>query len=170
MRGRGVEIHTRTQIARIDKAPREGYSVFTTHGQEISADLVMYATGRKPNTRGLGLAEARVKLNDNGAVVVDEWQRSTVPNIYAVGDVTDRINLTPVAIAEGRAIAETLYNNNPIKMDHADVPTRGVQPAADRHGRTDRGGGAPRIRRDRHLQRALQADEEHACPDATSAP
>lgn len=123
MRGRGVEIHTRTQIARIVKAPREGYSVFTTHGQEISADLVMYATGRKPNTRGLGLAEAQVKLNDNGAVVVDEWQRSTVPNIYAVGDVTDRINLTPVAIGEGRAIAETLYNNNPIKMDHRDVPS-----------------------------------------------
>jgi glutathione reductase (NADPH) len=123
MRGRGIEIHTRTQIARIVKAPREGYSVFTTHGQEISADLVMYATGRKPNTRGLGLAEAGVKLNDNGAVVVDEWQRSTVPNIYAVGDVTDRINLTPVAIAEGRSIAETLYNNNPIKMDHRDVPS-----------------------------------------------
>ncbi len=123
MRGRGVEIHTRTQIARIVKAPREGYSVFTTHGQEISADLVMYATGRKPNTRGLGLAEAGVKLNDNGAVIVDEWQRASLPNIYAVGDVTDRINLTPVAIAEGRAIAETLYNNNPIKMDHKDVPS-----------------------------------------------
>jgi len=123
LRGRGIEIHTRTQIARIVKAPREGYSVFTTHGQEISADLVMYATGRKPNTRGLGLAEAGVSLNDNGAVVVDEWQRSTVPNIYAVGDVTDRINLTPVAIAEGRAIAETVYNNNPIKMDHRDVPS-----------------------------------------------
>jgi glutathione reductase (NADPH) len=123
MRGRGVEIHTRTQIARIVKAPREGYSVFTTHNQEISADLVMYATGRKPNTRGLGLAETGVKLDDNGAVVVDEWQRATVPNIYAVGDVTDRINLTPVAIAEGRAIAETVYNDNPIKMDHRDVPS-----------------------------------------------
>ena len=83
----------------------------------------MYATGRKPNTRGLGLAEAGVSLNDNGAVAVDEWQRSTVPNIYAVGDVTDRINLNPVAIAEGRAIAETVYNNNPIKMDHRDVPS-----------------------------------------------
>jgi glutathione reductase (NADPH) len=123
MRNRGIEIHTRTQVARIEKAPREGYSVFTTHGQEISADLVMYATGRKPNTRGLGLAQIGVELNHEGAVVVDEWQRSTVPNIYAVGDVTDRLNLTPVAIAEGRAIAETLYNDNPMKMDHADVPT-----------------------------------------------
>ena len=123
MRARGIEIHTRTQIARIEKAPREGYTLFTTMGQEISADLVMYATGRRPNTRGLGLAEIGVKLDDNGAVVVDEWQRSTIPNIYAVGDVTDRLNLTPVAIAEGRGIAETLYNNNPFRMDHADVPT-----------------------------------------------
>jgi glutathione reductase (NADPH) len=123
MRGRGVEIHTRTQVARIVAAPQGGFSVFTTIGQEISADLVMYATGRKPNTRGLGLAEAGVELDDNGAVKVDEWQRSSIVNIYAVGDVTDRLNLTPVAIAEGRAIAETLYNNNPIKMDHNDVPT-----------------------------------------------
>ena len=123
MRTRGIEIHTRTQVARIEKAPREGYTVFTADGREISADLVMYATGRKPNTRSLGLAEAGVELNHEGAVVVDEWQRSTVPNIYAVGDVTDRLNLTPVAIAEGRAIAETLYNDNPIKMDHKDVPT-----------------------------------------------
>jgi glutathione reductase (NADPH) len=84
----------------------------------------MYATGRKPNTQGMGLAEAGVALAENGAVKVDEWQRSTtVPNIYAVGDVTDRINLTPVAIAEGRAIAETLYNSNPIRMDHDDVPS-----------------------------------------------
>jgi glutathione reductase (NADPH) len=123
MRNRGIEIHTRTQVARIEQGPREGYSVFTTRGQEISADLVMYATGRKPNTRGLGLAQIGVELNHEGAVVVDEWQRSTVPNIYAVGDVTDRLNLTPVAIGEGRAISETLYNDNPVKMDHADVPT-----------------------------------------------
>src|SRR5205823_12519581 len=101
----------------------EGYTVFTGIGQEISADLVMYATGRGPNTKGLGLDEVGVKSNDKGAVLVDEWQRSSVPNVYAVGDVTDRLNLTPVAIAEGRAIAETLYNNNPIRMDHADVPS-----------------------------------------------
>jgi glutathione reductase (NADPH) len=83
----------------------------------------MYATGRKPNTKGMGLAEVGVAMKPNGAVKVDEWQRSSVQNIYAVGDVTDRINLTPVAIAESRAIAETLYNNNPIRMDHDDVPS-----------------------------------------------
>jgi glutathione reductase (NADPH) len=92
-------------------------------GQEFSADVVMYATGRNPNTKGLGLAEIGVETRGNGAVAVDEWSRSTVPNIYAIGDVTDRINLTPVAIAEGRALAETLYNDNPIKMDHANVPS-----------------------------------------------
>jgi glutathione reductase (NADPH) len=83
----------------------------------------MYATGRAPNTKGLGLAEIGVEMEPNGAIKVDEWQRTSVKNIYAVGDVTDRINLTPVAIGEGRAIAETLYNNNPIRMDHHDVPS-----------------------------------------------
>jgi glutathione reductase (NADPH) len=122
MRGRGVEIHARTQVARIEKRPH-GYSLYTTIGQEFSADVVMYATGRRPNTKGLGLAEIGVALDDNGAVVVDEWSRSSVPNIYAVGDVTDRLNLTPVAIAEARALAETLFNDNPILMDHANVPT-----------------------------------------------
>jgi glutathione reductase (NADPH) len=123
MRGRGIEIRSNTQVARIDKNP-EGYVVTTTAGDRIDTDLVMYATGRAPNTNRLGLAEIGVELTANGAIVVDEWQRAPkVPNIYAVGDVTDRINLTPVAIAEGRAIAETLYNNNPTKMDHAEVPS-----------------------------------------------
>jgi glutathione reductase (NADPH) len=123
MRGRGIDIHSNTQVARIDKTVG-GFVVTTTAGDKIDTDLVMYATGRAPNTAGLGLAELGVELTGNGAIVVDEWQRAPkVPNIYAVGDVTDRINLTPVAIAEGRAIAETLYNNNPIKMDHADVPS-----------------------------------------------
>src|SRR6201987_4313606 len=83
MRGRGIEIHGRAQVARIEKAPRAGYSVFTALGQEIAADLVMYATGRAPNTKGLGLAEIGIKTNDRGAVLVDEWQRSSVPNVYA---------------------------------------------------------------------------------------
>jgi glutathione reductase (NADPH) len=122
MRIRGVDIRGGTQVARIDKTA-SGYTVTTTVGGEIETDCVMYATGRAPNTKGLGLAEIGVELDKNGAIKVDEWQRTTVKNIYAVGDVTDRINLTPVAIGEGRAIAETLYNNNPIRMDHADVPS-----------------------------------------------
>src|SRR6266446_4880392 len=123
MRARGIDIRSNAQVARIDKAGG-GYVVTTTTGDRIDTDLVMYATGRAPNTNRLGLAELGVELTENGAIVVDEWQRAPkVPNIYAVGDVTDRINLTPVAIAEGRAIAETLFNNNPIRMDHADVPS-----------------------------------------------
>jgi glutathione reductase (NADPH) len=123
MRGRGIDIRSNAQIARIDKADR-GYVVTTTAGDTIDTDLVMYATGRAPNTNGLGLVELGVELTESGAIVVDEWQRSPkVQSIYAIGDVTDRINLTPVAIAEGRAIAETLFNNNPIRMDHADVPS-----------------------------------------------
>jgi len=122
MRARGVDIRGRTQVARIDKAT-SGYVVTTTAGDKIETELVMYATGRRPNTKAMGLDEIGVRINQAGAVIVDEWQRSSVPHIYAIGDVTDRINLTPVAIAEGRAIAETLFNNNPTKMDHADVPS-----------------------------------------------
>src|SRR6516165_263240 len=83
----------------------------------------MYSPGPAPHTQGVGLGEIGVGVNEAGAVVVGEWRTSSVPNIYAIGDVTDRINLTPVAIAEGRAIAETLFNNNPVKMDHANVPS-----------------------------------------------
>ena len=122
MRLRGVDIRGRTQVARIDKVAT-GSSVTTTAGDTVETDLVMYATGRRPNTKGMGLEEVDVRINEAGAVVVDEWQRSSVPNIYAIGDVTDHINLTPVAIAEGRAIAETLFNDNPVKMDHANVPS-----------------------------------------------
>src|SRR6516225_8563323 len=122
MRGRGVELHPRTVVARIEKQAA-GYSVVTTTRREFTADVVMYATARAPNTKRLGLAEIGVQTNQNSAVIVDEWQRSSVPNIYAIGDVTGRINLTPVAIAEGRAIAETLFNDNPTKMDHANVPS-----------------------------------------------
>jgi glutathione reductase (NADPH) len=122
MRKRGVDIRGGTQVARIDKTGA-GYTVTTTAGGKIETDCVMYATGRKPNTKGLGLEELGVEMQENGAIKVDEWQRSSVKSIYAVGDVTDRINLTPVAIAESRAIAETLYNNNPIRMDHDDVPS-----------------------------------------------
>jgi glutathione reductase (NADPH) len=122
LRTRGLTIRARTEITRIDKTGGS-YVVHTAAGDEISADTVMYATGRKPNTRTLGLGELGIAVNESGAVAVDEWSRTAVPHIYAVGDVTDRLNLTPVAIAEGRAIAETLYNNNPMKVDHQNVAT-----------------------------------------------
>jgi len=92
-------------------------------GDYVDADVVMYATGRAPNTRGLGLEAAGVKLDEHGAVVVNTYSQSSVPNIYAIGDCTDRIMLTPVAIAEGRAVAETLFNNRPMSVDYAGVPS-----------------------------------------------
>ncbi|MGB8275672.1 MAG: FAD-dependent oxidoreductase, partial [Alphaproteobacteria bacterium] len=92
-------------------------------GAEISGDAVMFATGRVPNTEDLGLEDAGVETTETGAVKVDEYSRSSVPNIYAVGDVTDRMMLTPVAIAEGAAFAETAFNRNPTAPDYRNVPS-----------------------------------------------
>jgi glutathione reductase (NADPH) len=122
LRNRGIEIRARTQITRIDKVAG-GFALATQLGQEISTDLVLYATGRRPNTRGLGLDDVGVRTNDVGAVQVDEWSETSVKGIYAVGDATDRLNLTPVAIAEARALAETLFNDNPMTFDAESVPS-----------------------------------------------
>jgi glutathione reductase (NADPH) len=138
LRNRGVTIRARTQLTRIERFGAS-FTAATNGGDELSADLVMYATGRRPNTRTLGLAEIGVACNPVGAVEVDEWSRTSVPNIYAVGDVTDRLNLTPVAIAEGRALAETLYNDNPIAVDHDNVATAVFsQPPVGTVGLTER--------------------------------
>ena len=83
----------------------------------------MFATGRAPNTKGLGLEAAGVKLGEKGEILVDEYSRTSVDNIYAVGDVTDRVNLTPVAIREGHAFADTVFGNKPTSVDHELVPT-----------------------------------------------
>jgi glutathione reductase (NADPH) len=83
----------------------------------------MFATGRKPNVHGLGLEAAGVKLGETGGVAVDEFSKTTVENIYAVGDVTNRVNLTPVAIREGHAFADTVYGGKPTPVDHSNVPT-----------------------------------------------
>lgn len=92
-------------------------------GGTVVVEQVLYAIGRTPKTSGIGLAENGVALDAEGAVVVDEYSRSTVDNIYAVGDCTNRLNLTPMAIAEGQAVAETLFNDNPTVADHSGVPT-----------------------------------------------
>jgi len=86
-------------------------------------DKVIYATGRRPNSAGLGLEEVGVKLGRFGAIVVDAYSQTGVPSIYAIGDVTDRVNLTPVAIHEGVAFVETVFRANPSKPDHALIAT-----------------------------------------------
>jgi len=122
LKKQGIAIRTGENIARIDRTAA-GDRATLASGGTIEADRIMYATGRVPNTRDMGLEDVGVHLDKRGAVAVDEWQRTTVPGIYAIGDVTNRLNLTPVAIAEGRGLAETLFNDNPMSMDHTDVPS-----------------------------------------------
>jgi glutathione reductase (NADPH) len=122
MRNRGVDLRMNTDIASIER-DGSGYRVHVARGDSVAADLVMAATGRVPNTLGLGLQQIGVELGWGGCVVVDEFSKSSVDNIYAVGDVTHRVNLTPVAVHEATAFAETLFNNQPTPVDHTFIPT-----------------------------------------------
>jgi glutathione reductase (NADPH) len=148
MRTKGIDLRFNTNIARIAKG-EDGLLTEFEDGTEIPTDLIMYATGRTPNTADLGLEVAGVDLDVHGAVVVDDYFQSSVPSIYAIGDVIDRMQLTPVAIAEAMALVDTLFRDKPSKMDYADVPTAVFsQPpigtvglteaqARDRHGKVD---------------------------------
>lgn len=118
----GITLHPGTTPKRID-ADGEARIVTFGEGKTLRTDLVFFATGRSPATANLGLDKAGVKLNDAGAVVVDQNLRTSVPHIYAMGDVTDRLNLTPVAIAEGHALADTLFGNRPRGISLHNVPT-----------------------------------------------
>ncbi|TAJ37418.1 MAG: glutathione-disulfide reductase [Reyranella sp.] len=120
----GIKLRTEMQIGRIVKKGENGpYEVHTPLGGMFETDCVMYATGRAPNTAGIGLEKVGVQLNKAGAIAVDEWSKTTAENIWAVGDVTDRINLTPVAIMEGHCFADTEFGKKPRKPDHRDVPS-----------------------------------------------
>tara|TARA_R110000868_G_scaffold3419_9_gene22103 strand:- start:179 stop:1552 length:1374 start_codon:yes stop_codon:yes gene_type:complete len=119
---KGLDLRVKSDIVSI---ARKGANLVATltDGSTIEAGFVMYATGRAPNVAGLGLETVGVKLNAKGAVAVDPYSQTNVPNIYAVGDVTDRAALTPIAIREGQAFAETVFNNNPIAVDHSIIAT-----------------------------------------------
>ena len=123
MRARGIEIQTEVRIRSIARDRSGGLSLLLDHDTLHQTDAVLYATGRIPSSRGLGLEEVGVKLRDDGGVIVDQHNRTSVPSIYAIGDVTHRVNLTPVAIAEGRALASTLFLRKPIVMDRRDIAT-----------------------------------------------
>lgn len=122
MQRMGVRIVTNAVFTKIEDIGGGARRAHTSKGGHIDADLVFWAVGRKPATQGLGLERAGVKLGKDGAVLVDDWNRTNIPNIFAVGDVTDRVQLTPVAIREGAAFAETEFKNNPVKVDYAFIP------------------------------------------------
>jgi len=118
----GIDVKFNSNIAKIEKAG-EGLKATLEDGSTLEADVILYATGRKPRTEDIGLEEAGVKVNEKGAIVVDEGFKTSVDNIFAVGDVIDRIALTPVALAEGHCLADTLFGGKPRKTDYSDVPT-----------------------------------------------
>jgi glutathione reductase (NADPH) len=119
----GITVLTGCTVNRVDKHGKE----FTSHlsnGSSIASDQVMFAIGRHPNVANLGVEKAGVAINpNNGGIAVDGFSRSSVPHIYAIGDVTHRHNLTPVAIREGHAFADTVFGKREVRVDHADIPT-----------------------------------------------
>ena len=117
---RGIKVILGCQHTSIEKTPG-GLTSHFADGHAIESDVVMFCLGREPYVEGLGLETAGVKLTDKGAVAVDDFSRTNVENIWAVGDVTDRINLTPVAIREGAAFAETVFYDRPTSFDHDTV-------------------------------------------------
>jgi glutathione reductase (NADPH) len=123
MEKQGISIITGCTVDKVEKHGKE----FTSHlsnGASIASDQVMFAIGRHPNVANLGLEKTGVAINPlNGGIAVDSFSRTSVPNIYAIGDVTHRLNLTPVAIREGHAFADTVFGKRPVEVDHFDIPT-----------------------------------------------
>ncbi len=119
---RGIRIVTNNIVEAVEKVDH-GLCVTLSDHESVVVDQVMFATGRRPNVKGLGLETAGVKLDEKGAIEVNAYSQTSVPHIYAVGDVTDRIALTPVAIREGHAFADTVFGGKDIKVDHSDIPT-----------------------------------------------
>jgi glutathione reductase (NADPH) len=123
MERQGITILTGCTVNGVERHRQE----FTTHlsnGSSIASDVVMFAIGRHPNVANLGLEKAGVAINSrNGGIAVDGWSRTSVPHIYAIGDVTHRVNLTPVAIREGHAFADTVFGKRPVQVDHTNIPT-----------------------------------------------
>lgn len=120
---KGIDFKFHATIEKIERREDGTLHVTMTGCDDIAADEVLFAVGRKPNTEGLGLEGAGVELGDRGQIKVDESNRTSVPSIFAVGDVTDRIQLTPVAIREGQAFADTHFGNRPHNVDYSCVPS-----------------------------------------------
>ncbi|XP_044500859.1 glutathione reductase, cytosolic [Mangifera indica] len=121
LKGRGINVHPKTTIKELIKT-EAGIKVITDHGEELMADVVLFATGRIPNSKRLNLKAVGVEVDGTGAVKVDEYSRTNVPSIWAVGDVTNRMNLTPVALMEGTCFAKTVFGGESYKPDYTNVP------------------------------------------------
>jgi glutathione reductase (NADPH) len=120
---KGIDFRFNAPFERVEKQADGSLLIHLGDGKPIEADLLLFAVGRDPNTRNLGLESAGADLAGNGAVVVNADNQSTCPSIYAVGDVTDRVQLTPVAIREGQAFADTLFGNKPTQVDYENIPS-----------------------------------------------
>ncbi len=119
---RGIDVRCKLELKKCEK-DKEGLIIHFSDGSRVKSDCVLVAAGRRPNTTNLGLEEVGVKLNSDGAICVNDLQQTSVASIYAVGDVTNRLNLTPVAIRDAVAFVETVINGNPSSPDHTLVPT-----------------------------------------------
>ena len=122
MEKKGITIKLNSSFEKVEKTDT-GLTVRLSDGTSLEADTVMSAIGRRPKVTGLGLEEVGVKMKENGAVIVDDYFRTSVPSIYAVGDIIDRYQLTPVALAEGMAVSKTLYRDTPSVVDYEYIPT-----------------------------------------------
>ena len=122
MRERGVDLHVGTNVLSLEQVDG-GIRVKGSNGSDAVFEQVLFATGRRPNSDGLGLEDLGVSLGRSGEIVVDEYSQTAVPSIFAVGDVTNRVNLTPVAIREGMAFVETVFKGNPTPVDHELIPS-----------------------------------------------
>ena len=120
---KGIQFRFNAEMERIEKNADGTLCMHFRNGDPIACDAVMFATGRQPHVDGLGLETAGVELDDKGAIKVDDYSRTSCESIYAVGDVTNRLQLTPVAIREGHAFADTVFGDNPRTVDYACVPS-----------------------------------------------
>lgn len=120
---KGIRFIFNSPIDRVEKLADGSLRVHLANSDPLECDAILFATGRVPNTQDMGLEKAGVEVNERGAVKVDDMSRTTCPSIYAVGDVTDRVQLTPVAIREGQAFADTVFGNKPTKVDYDCIPS-----------------------------------------------
>ncbi len=159
MEKKGVRIILGEVIANLEKS-EAGLCAELTNAETVVVDSVLFATGRRPNTDGLGLETADVALGPNGAAPVDRFSQTTTPSVYAVGDVTNRLNLTPVAIREGHAFADTVFGGKPTSIDHDLVPTAVfTQPEIGTVGLTE---AAARAAHEVEIYRASFGPMQHA--------